>query len=121
MIRLSNFETDTARERHLEKAMFALWRKESGETNDLWLEHLKNCISVGISETLTEKQRYCIGLYLSGYNQREISRMSGLSPSTVSRHISRGLNNLLSRIKYATPATLRVEAKVRQNLTRLYN
>lgn len=118
---MSDIEKDKIRERQLEKAMFALWRKESGETNDLWLEHLKNCISVAIQEALTEKQRFYISLYLSGYNGREIAKIADVDPSTVSRGISAALNNLLSRIKYATPSTLHVETRVRKALTRLYN
>ena len=121
MLRWWDSEKNKNHEIHLEKAMYALWRKESGETNELQLEHLKNCISVGIQEALTEKQRYYVGLYMSGYNQREISKMTGVNPSTVSRNISRGLNNLLSRIKYATPTTLHVEKRLRKSLTKLYN
>ena len=111
---------DYRHEKHLEKAMFDLWRRSSGETNDLQLEHLKNCIRLAISETLTDKQRQCITLYMSGYNQKEISEIVGIHYSVVSRHISRGLNRLLSRVKYATPATLHAETKVRKSMTRLY-
>lgn len=113
-------EKDLMYERYLEKNLFDLWRKENGETNELALEHLKNCISVAISEVLTEKQRQCLRFYLSGYNQNEIAQMLGVNNSTVSRNISRGLDKLLSRIKYATPATLNVETRIRRNLTRLY-
>ena len=105
---------------YLEKSMFNLWCRESGETNELWLEHLKNCVKVAISEALTEKQRQYIGLYLSGYNQVEIAQITGVNKSSVSRGINLGLDKLLSRIKYATPETLHVENKVRKNITRLY-
>lgn len=115
-----DLEKDRIRERQLEKAMFSLWRKESGETNDFLLEHLQNCVRVAVAEALTDTQRYYVSLYLSGYNQTEISQLAGVNKSTVSRTIDRGLARLLDRIKYATPSTLHVEDRVRKNLTRLY-
>lgn len=117
---MTDFEKNQKREQHLEKVMFDLWRRESGETNNTQMEHLKNCIRVAMSEVLTDKQRQCLTLYLTGYNQSEISQIVGIDKSGISRHINRALDKLLSRIKYATPRTLHVEAKVRKNLTRLY-
>lgn len=111
---------DHNHELFLEKSMFNLWRRDAGETNEAWLAHLKNCIRVAVLETLTDKQREYLGFYLSGYSQREIAQITGVNTSTVSRGINRALDKLLSRIKYATPATLLVEHKVRKNLMRLY-
>lgn len=115
-----DIDADKRRNAQLEKAMFSAWLKESGETNDNHIEHLKNCVRVAMHEALTDRQRECLGLYLSGYSQTEISKMLGINNSTVSRNINRGLKRLLSRIKYATPRTLRVEQRVRKNLTALY-
>ena len=105
---------------HLEKAMFSLWLKESGETNDAFIDHLKKCIHVAMLETLTEKQKRYVVLYLNGFNSVEIAEICGKSVSCVSRTINRGLDNIVSRIKYATPRTLLVEHRVRKRLTRLY-
>lgn len=113
-------DADKVHEAQLEKAMFLLWQKESGESNDIWIEHLKKCVRVASREALTEKQRISIGLYLSGYNIYEIAEIRGVSATSVSRTIKRGLNQLLSRIKYATPRTLSVEGKVRKRLNGLY-
>lgn len=115
-----DIDEDKRRNAHFEKVMFSAWLKESGEANDNQIEHLKNCVRVAISEALTDRQRECLGLYLSGYCQSEIAEMLGISRSTVSRNISRGLKRLLDRVKYATPSTLRVVERVRKNLTRLY-
>lgn len=117
---IRDYEADKTHEVHLEKAMFSLWLKESGESNDNGVEHLKNCIRVAISECLTEKQAYYLSLYLSGYNQTEISEMCGVSISTVSRTLARGINRLIERVKYATPRTLRVGSRVKKSLTGLY-
>jgi DNA-directed RNA polymerase specialized sigma24 family protein len=116
-----DYEKERIRQHQLEIVMFNLWRKESGETNEYLLEHLKNCVRVAISETLTDKQRYYLGLYLYGYSQTEISQLAGVNKSTVSRTINRALTRLLSRIKYATPATLHAEDRVHKYLTRLYS
>lgn len=107
-------------EAHLEKAMFSLWLKESGESNDAWVEHLKNCVKVAMIECLTDAQKRYLSLYLNGYSQIEIANLCGVNVSTVSRTLNRGLNRLLARIKYATPRTLRAEQRVRKQLTALY-
>ncbi len=105
----------------LEKSMYNLWLRESGESNQLWIEHLKNCVKVAMEEALTETQSAYISLYMSGYNQVEIAAMFGVNKSTVCRTVARGLDRLINRIKYATPRTLRVEGRVRKQLTRLYS
>lgn len=115
-----DIDADKRRNAQLEKVMFSVWLKESGETNDNYMEHLKNCVRVAMHDALTDRQRECLGLYLSGYSQIEISEMLGINKSTVSRNINRGLKRLLDRIKYATPRTLKVEQRVRKNLTALY-
>ena len=104
----------------LERSMFSAWLRESGETNEAAVEHLKNCVHVAIHECLTPKQREYLELYMSGYNGTEIAEMCGVNRSSVSRTISRGLRRLMSHIKYATPRTLKAEGKVRKSLVRLY-
>lgn len=111
----------TKEELQLQKSMYRLWLDEVSETNDELVAHLKNCIRVAIRECLTEKQRQYLGMYLSGYSQIEISNMEGVNKSTVSRTINRAFNNLFDHVKYATPATLAMEKRVRNKWSRLYH
>lgn len=115
-----DIDEEKSLQRGLEKAMFKAWISESGDTNEEAIDHLKNCIHVAISECLTPKQKKYLSLYLNGYNGTEIAEICGVNKSTVSRMLNWALNKLFERIKYATPATLRVEKRVRKNLTRLY-
>lgn len=111
---------DLARDLYLEKAMYAAWLRESGETNSAQLAHLKNCVTQAITEALTDKQRVYLSHYMSGFNMVEIGQMCGVDTSTVSRTINRALDRLISRIKYATPTTLTCGNKVKKRLTLLY-
>ena len=117
---MTDADLNERRDAHLEKIMFKAWLKNSGESNDSQIEHLKNCIHIAIKECLTEKQRKYLSMYLCGYNQLEISKITAVNKSTVSRTLTRAINNLMGHIKYATPATLRAEKRVRKALTRLY-
>lgn len=113
-------EANAKHEAHLQKVMYNAWLKESGETNESDMLHLKNCVRLAIQEALTDKQRQYIFLYLNGYNGVEISKLCGVNASTVCRTTQRAVNNLFSRIKYATPRTLYAEKRARKNFVRLY-
>lgn len=113
-------EANAKREAHLNKVMYNAWLKELGETNESDMLHLKNCVRLAIQEALTDKQRQYLCLYLSGYNGTEISELCGVNVSTVSRTTKRAVNNLVSRIKYATPRTLYADRRVRKNFLGLY-
>lgn len=104
----------------LERQMFNLWLRETGETNDVQINHLKNCIHLAIERHLTDKQRQYLTLYMNGYNQIEIAELVGINKSTVSRTLNRALNALFDHIQYATPATLLATKRARKCLTRLY-
>lgn len=113
-------ESTLDRTAYLEKCMYKIWLKAGGATNDDQIRHLKNCIKIAVRECLSEKQFLYLSDYMSGYNSREIAKKHGVDQSTISRTLNRALDNLFSRIKYATPGTLRCEKRVRSYLTRLY-
>ena len=117
---IRDMDADKAHELHLEKAMYSAWLKESGESNNMSIEHLKKCVRVAIQEGLTEKQRQYLLLYLSGNSVSDISEIVGVKRSTVSVTLNRALDNLECRIKYATPRTLYVGKRVRKSLTGIY-
>ena len=110
----------TQYEIHLEKVMFDTWLKESGETNEADIDHLRNCVHLAVMECLTKKQRQYLSLYLSGYNMIEIAEMCSVNKSAVSRTIGRGLDHVLDHIKYASPRTLQVKRRVAKRLSGLY-
>lgn len=113
-------EQEKRRTAHLEKAMYSAWLKESGESGDEWVSHLRECVQVAMNECLTQKQSEYLSLYLSGYSVGEIAEMCDVATSTESRTMSRGLNKITERIKYATPRTLHAAKRVKKKLTGIY-
>ena len=107
-------------EAHVERTLYKIWVQASGETNEQWLEHLRNCVKVAIDECLTQKQKQYLLLYLNGYNQVEITRMLSVDRCTVSKTLHRAINNLQRYLRFATPSTLHTSGKVKAYLTRLY-
>ena len=107
-------------EAHVERTLYKLWLRTSGETNELWLSHLRNCVKVALNECLTKKQKQCLLLYLNGYNQVEIAKIIEADRSTVSRTLHRAIDNLQRYLRFATPSTLHTSGKVKAYLTRLY-
>lgn len=103
-----------------ERAVYKAYLEALNEPDEKSLEHLKNCIHESISVDLSEKQRECLMLYMSGYNCCEIATMHQVNKSTVSRTLNRALDNLFEHIRYATPKTLNASKDVRKYLTRLY-
>lgn len=94
---------------YAEHKMYEMWMTESNETNEQWLEHLKRCVHVAITDCCTEKQQQYLVLLMLGFSGREIANKYNVSPTTVSRTLHRALRNIISRIKYATPRTLTVD------------
>ncbi len=60
-----------------------------GSTNENSREKMKKILARAIESELTEKQRKCItDYYLLRRKEKEIAAELGISPSTVSRHIT---------------------------------
>lgn len=75
--------------------------------NDADMQHLLNCVTIGMRDDLTQVQRKYLTLYLSGYTTVEIADMHNVNKSSVHRAIHRALDNLFRHVRYATPATLK--------------
>ncbi len=59
------------------------------------INNMKKLISTAISIELTEKQRYCITeFYYNNRKMKDIAVELNVAPSTVSRHIERGMKKL---------------------------
>ena len=91
---------------YAEHLMHKQYLDYSGETDALWIAHLKNCLHVALLEEVTERQREVLELFMQGYTQTEIAGMLNVNKSTISRTINRGLTNVARVLKYATPRTL---------------
>ena len=65
------------------------------------VERLKRVLSKSLNGVLTDTQRYCITeFYINRKKQKDIAKDLGVAPSTVCRHINRGLKKLRSIASY---------------------
>lgn len=99
--------------------MYKLYVSQSGETSELWLTHLRNCLQYAMEHELSDRQKQILHFYLSGYNGKEIARELNVHESTVSRALHRGIRRLTRCIKYSTPRTLNAQVDMTKYLTRL--
>lgn len=69
--------------------------------NKSQIEKMKKHIKKAVDMELTERQRYCITeYYIKSRKMVDISKDIGVSPSVVSRHISRGITKLKKTLPY---------------------
>lgn len=69
--------------------------------NQLGIERFRKILNRSISGELTDIQRYCITeYYIKRKKQKEIALDLGVAPSTVCKHINRGLNKLKKIASY---------------------
>ena len=74
-----------------------------GGDNSKELSVLQKKMKSAIRKELTPKQWRAIYMYyIDGLTMTDIARSTGVSVSTVSRHISRGMERLRDRLKYST-------------------
>jgi DNA-directed RNA polymerase specialized sigma subunit len=97
-----------------DRRQFERWLLAKGGDNREELERLKKALPVILDECVTERQRkFMIHRFVEQKNGREISEMYGVNPSTVSRVIHAGMNNVYRYIKFASPRYMNAEqAKV---------
>ena len=69
--------------------------------NKSQLEKMKKHIQTAVGIELTERQRYCITeYYINSRKMVDISKDLNITPSVVSRHISRGIAKLKKTLPY---------------------
>ena len=79
----------------------SMWKQLNAETNDEQLSRLKKNLTLAIQNELTpHQQRALLMRYSEGKNMTEIAGILGVSPSTVSRTISRALKRLRKALQY---------------------
>ena len=65
------------------------------------IEKMKKHLQKAVTMELTERQHYCITeYYINSRKMVDISKDIGVSPSVVSRHISRGIAKLKKTLPY---------------------
>lgn len=83
------------------KDIIAFTNFSSTGTNCEDRNRMKQILSQAIVSELTMRQRECIMMYFyDNKKMKDIATELSLSPSTVTRHIKAGLNNLKSIAKY---------------------
>lgn len=79
----------------------AAWKRLTADTNDDQMIRLKKNLTLAIQNELTpHQQRALLMRYSEGKNMTEIAGILGVSPSTVSRTISRALKRLRKALQY---------------------
>lgn len=73
---------------------------EGGDTNKREIEEMKKFLNIAMFNELTDKQLYCVEQYYSGRKMKDIAKELGVSPSTVTRHIQRGLGRIKRVTRY---------------------
>lgn len=91
---------------YAEHLMYKNYLDYSGETDALWIAHLKNCLHVALFKEVTDRQREVLELFMQGYTQTEIAGMLNVNKFTISRTMNRALTNVARVLKYSTPRTL---------------
>lgn len=91
---------------YAESQMYKQYLNYSGETNEMWVKHLRDCVHVALCEEVTSNQREILLLFMQGYTQSEIAEMMGVNKSTISRSKHRALKRVARVLRYATPRTL---------------
>lgn len=71
------------------------------ESNDKDIVKMKKIMRKAICEELTYRQRECLTMYyFENKKMKDIAKMLGLSPSTVTRHIKAAKKRLINIAKY---------------------
>ena len=73
----------------------ALWRRETAEDNSLQMERVRRNLRWALESELTPRQRQMVVLYYDRrLSMRQIARLLGVQPSTVTRTLQRARRRL---------------------------
>jgi len=79
----------------------ALWRRETAEDNSLQMERVRRNLKTAREKELTPRQREIVALYYDrGLSMRQIARLLGVQPSTVTRTLQRARRRLEHSLRY---------------------
>lgn len=98
---MREYATDNKRLEDLSQSMVYFQYCQTKNDNNKKIEGMKHHLVTAFKLELTKKQCYCITeYYLNGRTQLDISKDLGITPSVVSRHISRGITKLKRTLPY---------------------
>lgn len=98
----------------LDRAAFLSWIQSEGETNTADIEHTKKAMLIVLQEYVSNKQRTYIMLYFAEQKTvREIGELFGVSASTVSRTIHRGLKRMYRYLRFTAPGFIDAPRSIR--------
>jgi len=79
----------------------ALWRRETAEDNSLQMERVRRNLRWALESELTPRQRQMVVLYYDRrLSMRQIARLLGVQPSTVTRTLQRARRRLEHSLRY---------------------
>ena len=79
----------------------ALWRRETAEDNSLQMERVRRNLRWALESELTPRQRQMVVLYYDRrLSMRQIARLLGVQPSTVTRTLQRAKRRLQNSLRY---------------------
>ncbi|MEE0929695.1 MAG: sigma factor-like helix-turn-helix DNA-binding protein [Acutalibacteraceae bacterium] len=95
------YATEPTRLESLSQAMiYSQYCQQHGDNKER-LEKMKKHLYIAIKQELTPRQCYCITeYYLNGRKIKSLAEELGITPSVVSRHISRGVVKLKKSLPY---------------------
>jgi len=78
-----------------------LWRRENAEDNSLQMERVRRNLRWALESELTPRQRQMVVLYYDRrLSMRQIARLLGVQPSTVTRTLQRARRRLEHSLRY---------------------
>lgn len=85
------------------------------ETDLDFADHMKRAAVAAYNRELSDRQKqYFTMRFLKGLSVREIARIAGVNPSTVSRTIKRASNNLAKVLRYSAPHLLNAQTQLKK-------
>lgn len=111
----------------LQQKAYRLWLEHDATDNSNDIKFAKRALMTAIETELTDTQKlYIMAYYVDGLNMQQIADKYGVSKSTVSRTINRGLHRLFRVLHYTNSTTLKatvssIKARVTDNRKRGQN
>lgn len=96
----------------LNHAAFEMWLQADGADNLADLDRIKRMLPLVLDECVTETQRnYIMKYFVDKMSTVEIAEFYGVSKSTVSRTIHRGLDKAHGYLRFVSPLFIRTPKK----------
>lgn len=103
----------------LQKKQYLKWLESERESSRINIDLARKMLPIAIRDCLTEKQKVYIVAYIAEeLTMQQIAKKYGVNKATVSRTISRGLNNLYDHLRFVSPYFVEESMRQTMNLNR---